>query len=398
MPPSWRRENPVFLVAAPSGKEIEMANRDDIVRYLENLKAERDAVALYEQIAAAEPNPDLAAVYRKMADTERRHAAAWEGKLREAGAPVPDYRPGWRTRILSWLARRFGPAFVLPTMVELESSASSGYSSQPDAEAAGMQVEERSHARVFRTLAKTTHGLEGGAVARFEGRHRAAGGNALRAGVLGANDGLVSVFCLVMGVAGAGVGSREILLTGFAGLLAGALSMALGEWLSVQSSRELYQYQLEIEKRELEQIPEEEKAELTLIYQAKGIAPDAARRLADRLLSDEATALDTLAREELSIDPRELGGSAWEAALTSFFLFTAGAIVPVLPYVFLTGMAGIIVSAAASALGLFAIGAAITLMTGRNPILSGLRQVGFGLAAAAITFGIGKLIGVNVGG
>jgi VIT1/CCC1 family predicted Fe2+/Mn2+ transporter len=375
-----------------------MATKDDIARYLENLRAERDAVALYEQIAGAEPNPDLAAVYRKMAETERRHAKAWEGKLQEAGAQVPEYRPGWRTRTLGWLARRFGPAFVLPTMVEIESSASLDYSSQPDAEAAGMQVEERSHARVFRALAKTTHGLEGGVVARFEGRHRAAGGNALRAGVLGANDGLVSVFCLVMGVAGAGVGSREILLTGFAGLIAGALSMALGEWLSVQSSRELYQHQLKIEKRELAEIPEEEKAELALIYQAKGVAPATARHLADRLLSDEATALDTLAREELSINPQELGGSAWEAALTSFFLFAIGAIIPVLPYLFLTGTVGIIVSATASALGLFLIGAAITLMTGRNPILSGLRQVLFGLAAAAITFGIGRLIGVNVGG
>jgi VIT1/CCC1 family predicted Fe2+/Mn2+ transporter len=375
-----------------------MATQADIARYRENLRTERDAVALYEQIAGAEANPDLAAVYRKMADTERRHAATWERKLQDAGAPVPNYEPGWRTRTLGWMARRFGPAFVLPTMVEVENSAGSGYSGQPDAEAAGMQLEEQSHARVFRTLAKTTHGLEGGAVARFEGRHRAAGGNALRAGVLGANDGLVSVFSLVMGVAGAGVGSREILLTGFAGLLAGALSMALGEWLSVQSSRELYQHQLEIEKRELREIPEEEKAELALIYQAKGIAPESARQLADRLLSDETTALDTLAREELSINPQELGGSAWEAALTSFFLFAAGAIVPVLPYVFLTGTAGIIVSAAASALGLFLIGAAITLMTGRNLILSGLRQMGFGLAAAAITFGIGRLVGVNVGG
>jgi VIT1/CCC1 family predicted Fe2+/Mn2+ transporter len=375
-----------------------MATQADIARYRENLRTERDAVALYEQIAGAEANPDLAAVYRKMADTERRHAATWERKLQDAGAPVPNYKPGWRTRTLGWMARRFGPAFVLPTMVEVENSAGSGYSDQPDAEAAGMQLEEQSHARVFRTLAKTTHGLEGGAVARFEGRHRAAGGNALRAGVLGANDGLVSVFSLVMGVAGAGVGSREILLTGFAGLLAGALSMALGEWLSVQSSRELYQHQLEIEKRELREIPEEEKAELALIYQAKGIAPESARQLADRLLSDETTALDTLAREELSINPQELGGSAWEAALTSFFLFAAGAIVPVLPYVFLTGTAGIIVSAAASALGLFLIGAAITLMTGRNLILSGLRQMGFGLAAAAITFGIGRLVGVNVGG
>jgi VIT1/CCC1 family predicted Fe2+/Mn2+ transporter len=233
-------------------------------------------------------------------------------------------------------------------------------------------------------------------VARFEGRHRAAGGNALRAGVLGANDGLVSVFSLVMGVAGAGVGTREILLTGIAGLLAGALSMALGEWLSVQSSRELYQHQIGIEKRELEQMPEEEMAELALIYQAKGIAPDEARKLAERLLSDEATALDTLVREELNVDPAELGGSAWEAAITSFLLFAVGAIIPVFPYLFWSGMAGIIASAVASAIGLFAIGAAITLMTGRNPLVSGLRQVAFGLAAAAITFGIGRLIGVSI--
>jgi VIT1/CCC1 family predicted Fe2+/Mn2+ transporter len=375
-----------------------MAAQDDAARYRENLKTERDAVTLYEEIASAEPNPDLAAVYRRMADTERRHAETWARKLRDAGAPVPDYRPGWRTRILGWLARRFGPAAVLPTMVEVENAIGSDYTGQPDPEAAGMQAEERSHARIFRSLASTTRGLEGGAVARFEGRHRAAGGNALRAGVLGANDGLVSVFCLVMGVAGAGVPTREILLTGFAGLLAGALSMALGEWLSVQSSRELYQHQLAIEKRELSEIPEEEKAELALIYQAKGVAADAARGLADRMLSDEAVALDTLAREELSIDPRELGGSAREAALTSFFLFSLGAIIPVAPYLFLTGTAGIAASALLSALGLFLIGVAITLMTGRNPVLSGLRQVLFGLAAAAVTFGIGRLIGVSVGG
>jgi VIT1/CCC1 family predicted Fe2+/Mn2+ transporter len=183
-----------------------------------------------------------------------------------------------------------------------------------------------------------------------------------------------------------------------AGLLAGALSMALGEWLSVQSSRELYAHQINIEKRELAQTPEEEKEELALIYQAKGIAADQAHALADRLLSDQATALDTLSREELGIDPQELGGSAWEAALTSFCLFAAGAIIPVFPYIFLSGITGIAVSAALSGIGLFAVGAAITLMTGRHPVASGLRQVLFGLAAAAVTFGIGRLIGVNVAG
>ncbi len=375
-----------------------MPTPSDITRYQENMKAEQDAITLYERLAAAEANPDLAAVYHKLADTERSHVAVWEGKLAAAGATVPPHRPGWRIRTLGWLAGRFGPGFVLPTISGIEHGASSEYDKQPDAEAAGMSAQERSHARIFRHLTRTTRGLEGSALARFEGRHRAAGGNALRAGVLGANDGLVSVFSLVMGVAGAGVAAREILLTGFAGLLAGALSMALGEWLSVQSSRELYQHQLKIEKRELDQLPEEEKAELTLIYQAKGIAPEVARQMADRLLSDEATALDTLAREELSIDPQELGGSAWEAAVTSFFLFAIGAIVPVAPYIFFTGATGVIVSAVLSALGLFGIGAAITLMTGRPPLLSGLRQVAFGLAAAAVTFGVGRLIGVNVAG
>lgn len=260
-----------------------------------------------------------------------------------------------------------------------------------------MSAHERTHARVFGYLARNSNGLDGRAVARFEGRHRGAGGNALRAGVLGANDGLVSVFSLVMGVAGAGVGSETILLTGLAGLLAGAISMALGEWLSVQSARELYQHQIAIEAQELEENPSEEMEELSLIYQAKGIAPDSARAMAERVLADKDIALKTLAREELSIDPAELGGSAWEAALTSFLLFALGAVIPVLPYLFFSGPQGILASAAASALGLYIIGAAITLMTGQSAILSGLRQVAFGLAAAGVTFGIGHLIGVSLG-
>lgn len=370
----------------------------DIKRYRKNLDAERNATALYERLAETESNADLATLYQRLADTERHHARFWEEKLVAAGAPVPPFRPNWRTRVLRGLAARFGAGFVMPTIAGIEQQAGATYDGQPDAEAAGMPQHERSHARIFRQLAKTSNGVEGSALARFEGRHRAAGGNALRAGVLGANDGLVSVFCLVMGVAGAGVDTRTILLTGFAGLLSGALSMALGEWLSVQSSRELYQHQLDIERDELASTPEEEKAELALIYQAKGVPADAAREMAERLLADEATALDTLAREELSIDPAELGGSAWVAAITSFVLFALGAIIPVFPYIFWTGTAGIVVSAVASALALFAIGAAITLMTGRNALTSGLRQVLFGLAAAAVTFGIGYVIGVNVAG
>jgi len=375
-----------------------MNKQEDIKRYRDNFLNECEAMTLYECLAAHEQNPDLAVVYQKLSETEANHASTWEAKLRQAGAQVPDFRPRWRTRTLCWLAKRFGTSFVLPTITGIEQRAESDYDNQPEPEAAEMSAHERSHARVFRYLAKNAQGLEGSAVARFEGRHRAAGGNALRAGVLGANDGLVSVFSLVMGVAGAGVGSHGILLTGFAGLLAGALSMALGEWLSVQSSRELFHHQIGIEKQELEENPEEEMEELGLIYQAKGIAPEEASNMARQLLSDKQTALDTLTREEVGIDPQELGGSAWVAAITSFFLFAFGAVIPVIPYLFFTGFIGIACSAAASAFGLFIIGAAITLMTGRNAFASGMRQVAFGLAAAAVTFGVGRLIGVNLGG
>jgi VIT1/CCC1 family predicted Fe2+/Mn2+ transporter len=241
-------------------------------------------------------------------------------------------------------------------------------------------------------------GIEGGALAQLEGRHRAGGGNALRAAVLGANDGLVSNLSLVMGVAGAELSNTTILVTGMAGLLAGAISMALGEWLSVQSSRELYKHQIGIEKAELAAAPEEEAEELALIYEARGLPRDEAQRMAQHIISDPSSALETLSREELNVDPSELGGSAWEAALTSFFLFSIGAIIPVLPYIFLTGLTAVLVSMVFSAIGLFIVGAGITLFTGRSVIFSGFRQVIFGLTAAIVTFGIGRLIGTNIGG
>ena len=222
------------------------------------------------------------------------------------------------------------------------------------------------------------------------------GGNALRAAVLGANDGLVSNFSLVMGVAGAGVSGGPVLVAGLAGLLAGSLSMALGEWLSVQSAREFYANQIAIEAEELAAGHEEEE-ELRLIYEAKGVDPDDARRPAHRIIAaDPAVALDTITRKGLRIDPDDLAGSAWVAALTSFVLFALGAIVPVLPFLMISGPPAIIASAALSSAALFGLGAAITLMTGRNPLIAGLRQLAFGLAAAAITFGIGTLLGTAI--
>jgi VIT1/CCC1 family predicted Fe2+/Mn2+ transporter len=288
---------------------------------------------------------------------------------------------------------------VLPTIAGREEADRDKYLSQPDARGAGLSAEEQSHARLFRAIApEGDRGVSGSVIAQFEGRHRASGGNALRAAVLGANDGLVSNASLVMGVAGADLAGRNILITGLAGLLAGSLSMALGEWLSVQSARELYSHQIAIERAELEAAPAEEAEELALIYQSKGLPADRARELANRLVEDETAALDTLAREELGVDPEELGGSAWVAAVTSFLLFSVGAIVPVIPYFFGEGTWAVLVSVALSVIALFAIGAGITIITGRSALVSGARQVVFGLAAAAITFGLGTIIGAGLGG
>ena len=187
-------------------------------------------------------------------------------------------------------------------------------------------------------------------------------------------------------------------MTGIAGLLAGAISMAMGEWLSVQSSRELNQRQIDLEMEELEASPEEEKKELILLYQAKGMNIEEAKKLAEKAFENPQTAIDAIITEELGIDKEELGGSAWEAAIASFLLFSVGAIIPLYPFMIFDGEKAILLSLGSSVVGLFGIGAAITLLTGKSIWFSGLRQVAFGLAAAGVTYGIGTLIGVSLAG
>ena len=372
---------------------------DDIDRYRSNLRGEVDSAALYRALAEAEANPQLKEVYRRLAAVEEAHAQFWRKRLDRLGVKAGRGGLGWRTRALAWLARRFGPQVVLPIIQTLERSDMAQYDMQPEAVAAGLPQAERSHSRIIEAAARPAHGgLSGGALARLEGRHRSVGGNALRAAVLGANDGLVSNLSLVMGVSGAELSGRAVLVTGLAGLLAGACSMAMGEWLSVNSARELAQQQIAVEADELREFPEEEKQELVLIYQAKGLSEQQAKTLADVIDSDKKAALDTLTREELGIDPDELGGSAWVAGATSFLLFAMGAIFPVAPFFFLSGIAGIAASLGVSALVMFAIGAGTTLFTGRGALFSGVRQLAIGIGAAAITFGLGKLLGVAIGG
>jgi len=368
-------------------------------RYTANIQGEVDSAALYRALAKAEQNPQLAGIYQKLAAVEEEHAAFWAKQLEKIGLPPPSLQPSLRSKLLAWIARRFGPGLVLPAINTLEQIDSGQYDKQNEAVAGGLPQVERSHARIINALAGQGGALESGTLARLEGRHRGLGGNALRAAVLGANDGLASNLSLVMGVAGAALSSHVVLLTGLAGLVAGACSMAMGEWLSVTTSRESFQRQIAAEAEELAEVPQEEQEELALIYQAKGLPEETARTLAAQLIGNKESALDTLAREELGIDPGALGGSPWAAAGTSFGLFTLGAIFPVLPYVFgMGGYAAVGASLAVSGVALAAAGAATAVFTGGSMGKLALRQLAFGYGAACITFAVGKLIGVAVGG
>ncbi|MEX2081133.1 MAG: VIT1/CCC1 family protein [Dehalococcoidia bacterium] len=373
-------------------------SKDDIRRFERNYREEVDGAALYEVLAAAERNPALRELYGKLAATETRHKDLWAQKLREAGAPVPSVSASRKVRFIGWVARRFGPDTVAPFVTRMEAGATAMYDTQPEAIEHNLPADERSHARIFREIGRSSRVVSAaGAIARIEGRHRfATSGNALRAAVLGANDGLVSNLALVMAVAGANPGRDVVILAGFAGLLGGAISMALGEWISVQSSREAFESQLAVERDELELIPDEEEAELALIYQAKGLSAEEAQLAAARIIADPAVALDTLAREELGMAAGEIG-DPWVAAITSFITFGAGASLPLIPWLFLDGVAGVAASAGFSAAGLFAVGAAITLFTGLRPGFSGLRMLVFGMTAAIVTFAAGYLVGAGAG-
>ena len=361
-----------------------------------NIQTEIDASFLYEKLAEHESDETIANVYKQMSEIEKGHAKAFAVK---ANIPFEDLaQPSWRAKTINAIGRIFGYDYVLGTLMDTEKSISGAIISNKQKNNKVITGTETSHVKILQSILSKQTTTAGKHLAKFERQHRSVGGNAIRAAVLGGNDGLVSNFSLVMGIAGATSGGTGVLLAGLAGLLAGALSMALGEWISVKSSQELYENQMQIEMEELETNPEGEMKELALIYMAKGIPESQANEMAKEIMKDKGHAHEILVKEELGINKEELSGSAMEAAIYSFILFSIGAVIPVLPFMFLSGTKAIVISVSASAIGLFVIGSAITLFTGKNVWRSGFRQVIFGLAAAAITFGIGKLIGVSVPG
>jgi len=359
-----------------------------------NIQTEIDASFLYKVLADHEEDSNVASVFRQMSEIEQGHAIVFMKKNNLDTTKLPP--PSIRAKTLNTIGKILGYDYILGVLLDTEKSLSSSIiSSRKNNNAAG-SISDTAHVTILKNILNNQPNVSGSNLARFEKRHRSIGGNALRAAVLGGNDGLVSNFSLVMGIAGAASGQNTVLLTGLAGLLAGALSMALGEWISVHSSKELFENQMQLELEELENNPEGEELELALIYQSKGIPEEEARKMAKEIILDIDHAHEVLIKEELGINKEDLKGSAMEAAITSFLLFAVGAIIPVIPFFFIGGTVAIIVSTILSAFGLFLIGASITLFTGKNVWYSGFRQVLFGLAAATITFGIGKLIGVSV--
>ena len=371
----------------------------DAGQSLANLQLERDAILLYDALARIEKDPARHSAFSRIASNERRHAEIWATKLQESGVdvPPPSTRARPRVAFIILLARIFGTRAVSDLVTALEGDEEDLYEAQSSPEVASIAADEREHAEIWRGLKGETASA-GTEIASQERWHRSGRSGTLRAVIFGVSDGLVSNLALVMGVAGAANAAstqdRFVLLAGIAGLLAGAFSMAAGEYISMQSQRELFERQIALERAEMEAMPEEEEAEMAALYRAKGFTDEEARTIAHRLFQDPERALDQLIREELGLDPDELG-SPWGAAGGSFVAFAIGAVVPVLPYLFGGGTVALLVSLGLSLVALFGVGAAVSLLTGRGLVFSGVRQLAIGLAAAIVTYLIGSLIGVT---
>ena len=352
---------------------------------LDSWTQENESVFLYGVLATSESSPERRTLFEKLAREAQSQAAIWAHELRQQGVTPPTYVASTRVRIVALLVRRFGPERMRGVLSAMKVRGMSIYG-------VGVRKDDPSGHAMPRSIHEVGR------------RHRGIGadrsGN-LRAAVFGANDGLVSNTSLILGVAGATADAHLITISGIAGLLAGAFSMAAGEYVSMTSQREMFERQIAAERDELARYPKEEAAELALIYQARGVGKDDAEKVASSIIANPESALETLAREELGLDPAQLG-SPWGAALWSFWSFALGAIIPLVPFLWYAHRAhgaraaALPIATILSALALFGVGAAMSLFSGRGALRGGLRMLLIGSAAAAATFWIGRLFGVSV--
>jgi vacuolar iron transporter family protein len=382
--PEWRR-----LFAADVGivgarlQAIRYANKPDAasnreregsvaMSALESWRDEQRAIYLYRVVAQAERGSVRERLFEDLASAASRQSDLWLIRMREQGIAAPDpYVPDRRTKLIAALVRRFGPRRLRGVLVA--------------AKVRGMAVYDG---------AQPGHPMPT-TLADVGARHKRIAGGNLRAAVFGINDGLLSNASLIMGMAGASSEPRLLVLTGVAGLLAGAFSMASGEYVSVRSQREMFEYQIGLERAELEEFPQEEAAEMALIYAAKGLSQEQAKALADAVFADPERAMATLTREELGLNPDDLG-SPWGAALSSFVSFAIGAALPLLPFLIGSAAHGLVLAMALTAASLFVVGATLSLFSGRSALYGGVRMLAIGAAAVAATYSIGKAIGVAI--
>ncbi len=337
---------------------------------VERWRDEASSAWLYRIVSEAEHDPQKKRLFAELADAADRQTALLAGDL---GGAAPRFVPRLRLRLVARLTRLLGPKTARPLLAAMKIR--------------GLSVYALPAAQDGHIMPK--------AVGEFGQEHRAGGGGTLRAGVFGVNDGLVSNTCLILGVAGAAADAHTVLITGVAGLLAGAFSMASGEYISVRSQRELMEYQIAQERDELKRYPEEEAEELALIYAARGVPSEDARAIVRAMLQNPDEALKTLAREELGLNPDDLG-SPWGAAMSSFMAFCIGATIPLVPFAAGAGGSALVIACATSAISLFVIGAILSLFSGRNAALGGVRMLLIGAAAGAATYSIGGILGVGL--
>lgn len=341
----------------------------DINKLVSAFREEREHAALYQALARQEADHRMAYMLQRLGETATAQTDELSHRLQALGVNALERAGplalGRRARLALWLAGQMGVRPIRGLLSNLK--------------VRGLGAYDSPHLSGHVDIEHISQIQQGGS-----------NGSNLRAAVFGVNDGLISNTSLILGMAGAAASSNTLILAGVAGLLAGALSMAAGEFVSVRSQREFYQHQLDLERAELEQFPEAERAELTVIYEAKGLSPEDADRIARTLIADPELALDTMAREELGLNPDELG-SPIGAAAASFVSFAIGAMVPVLPLLFLPAKPAVLLSIFLAALALFAVGALLSLFTGRAAFTSGLRMLAIGSIAGLLTWLIGGL-------
>ena len=361
-------------------------------RYKAYLRSEIEAASMYKMLAQFEADPEKSEIFEQLSQSEVKHARHWSEKL---GNPIGDvtlhtYTP--KLIYIRMVCYLFGPQKILPWLARIESKEIGAY--VHEVEGQELIEEEKDHARILSKMAMGNPDNQ--KIQEIWHTHGNSGG--IRAAILGINDGLVSNFCLMMGVAGGTTASGNadfIILAGVAALIAGSLSMATGEYISVRSQKDIYEHQINIERAELEEWPKGEEEKLVLIYRAKGIEESQAKVIASALMADPNRALNTMAREELGLNPQDLG-SPWLAAISSLLAFALGALIPIIPILFSSGNISIVLSAIFSSSALFIVGGIVSVVSGKNILLGATRMLLAGTLAATFTYGAGYLLGISI--